>query len=179
MSKALTYYPIAKLVEWKHNPRTIDEDDKERLKKQLLDLGQYKPIIIVEEDSYAIVLGGNMRLTALRELVDEGHDEFANVWVSIVEADTDERKLKYALSDNDRAGRYNEDQLATLVGDFGGTEMYEDYRVDTGYTATLDSIGERYDMSEEHKGEAAGKSKEKEVSFIATEKKCPKCGYEY
>lgn len=174
---ALTYYPIGELVTWKNNPRVLDEEDKERLKKQLLDLGQYKPLLVTIEDGFGVVLGGNMRLTVMQELADEGHTEFEKVWVSVVEANTDERKLKYALSDNDRAGRYNESQLTKLVRDAGGTEMFEDYRIDTGYATTLDSIGERYDMTKE--GEEEKEAKEKEVNFIATKKECPKCGFQF
>lgn len=103
------YRKLSTLKNWEKNPRSIKEADFERLKKQLEELGEYKPLLITSDGT---VLGGNMRLRAMKEL---GWDE---VWVSVVEADTEEEKLKYALSDNDRAGFYDQDAIANMMGNF-------------------------------------------------------------
>lgn len=140
---------IDDLVGWEKNPRTISESDKERLKKQLLRLKQYKPLLGVEEGGKVVILGGNMRLEAIRDLVKEGHDEFEDVWVSIVDAPDEKMKLEYALSDNDRAGSYDEKMLGSLVRSVDDFPV-QDYYVDIGSPIMLDTIigfGEAEDVN--------------------------------
>jgi hypothetical protein len=105
---------IDKLREWEKNPRTISKENFERLKNQIKELGEYKPLIITKDGT---VLGGNMRLKAYREL------GYKKVWVSIVEAETDEEKLKYALSDNDQLGEYQKDELIKLINNFPNLDL--------------------------------------------------------
>lgn len=100
---------IERVKPWAKNPRGIKRDDFERLKKQIRDLGEYKPLLCYEEGGEYVVLGGNMRLRAYRELGVKEVD------ISIVEAPSEARKIQFALSDNDRAGFYEEDKLAELV----------------------------------------------------------------
>ena len=92
---------LSTLKNWDKNPRSIKDKDFQRLKKQIQKLGQYKPLIITQE---GVVLGGNMRLRAYREL------GLKDIWVSIIDASTEEKKLEYALSDNDRAGFYDSER---------------------------------------------------------------------
>lgn len=97
---------VAELTNWKDNPRTIDKKEMERLKKQIQKLGVYKTLIVNQQN---IVLGGNMRLVALKSL---GIDE---VMCSIVATDNTAQMLEYALSDNDQAGLTDEEKVAELV----------------------------------------------------------------
>lgn len=100
---------IDTLHEWKDNPRNISPKDFERLKGQISKLGQYKPLLITKDNE---VIGGNMRLKAYREL------GIKDVWVSVVEPKNENEKLEYALSDNDRAGYYDDDMLANLIPNY-------------------------------------------------------------
>jgi len=100
---------VSELKPWDRNPRSIDDASLKRLKGQLQKFKQYKPLIINQDN---IVLGGNMRLRAMREL---GINE---VWVSVVETANEAEMIEYALSDNDRAGKYEQDLLNGLVVDF-------------------------------------------------------------
>jgi len=105
---------------WENNPRTITKEAFERLKKQIAELEPYKPLLINEE---GIVLGGNMRLRAFREM---GINE---IECSVVKAPTEELKLKYALSDNDQVGKTDAEVLANLIGsipdiDFSNYAVY-------------------------------------------------------
>lgn len=118
------------LKEWDKNPRSISKDGFERLKKQIQRLGQYKPLIITQD---GIVLGGNMRMKAYREL------GINDIWVSVVDAPTEEKKIEFALSDNDRAGKYEGDQLANLIGNFPDIE-WGDYAVDIKPPIGLDDL---------------------------------------
>jgi hypothetical protein len=161
---------LLSLREWDKNPRSIKAKDFERLKKQIQELGQYKPLVITED---GIVLGGNMRLRAYRELGIE------NVWVSVVRADTAEKKLEYALSDNDRAGFYDEDLLANLSGEFSDF-TWEDYAVDLKQPQTLDQLIDGFkEIKEDEVPEVAGGepiSRLGEVYQLGKWIICPKCG---
>jgi DNA modification methylase len=97
------------LHEWKDNPRNIKEGDFTRLKGQIARLGQYKPLLITPDGT---VIGGNMRLRAYREL------GVTDIWVSIIEPKDKNQMLEYALSDNDRAGYYDDDMLANLIPNY-------------------------------------------------------------
>ncbi len=122
------------LTNWDKNPRSIKKQDFERLKKQIKELGQYKPLLITKD---GIVLGGNMRLRAYKELGIE------DVWVSVVDAPTEEKKLEYALSDNDRAGYYDNDLLANLVPEYPDFD-WKDYAVDLKPPANLGDLVEQF-----------------------------------
>jgi DNA modification methylase len=129
-------WDIDKLHEWDKNPRTISKENFERLKNQIKELGEYKPLLITKDGT---VLGGNMRLKAYREL------GYKKVWVSIVEANTEEEKIKYALSDNDQLGEYQKDDLANLVGSFPDLDL-------SNFTIQLDKpkpLGELIDEFKE------------------------------
>jgi len=79
-----------------------------------------------------------MRLRALKEM------GIKEVDISIVSADTEAKKIKYALSDNDRAGEYDEQQLAELVYPHIEEINLEEYKVDLGEAATLADVIEDY-----------------------------------
>ena len=82
---------------WPKNPRIAEDKDLERLKKQIKELGVYKPLLVTPDGE---ILGGNMRFKMLKELVKEDPIKYEFVWVSVVDAWTDSERLKYALSDN-------------------------------------------------------------------------------
>jgi DNA modification methylase len=119
-STPATFRDVNTLHNWEHNPRTVTKQGLERLIKQIKKLGVYKPLLITEDGT---VLGGNMRLQALQQMGEK------KVWVSVVKAKTEEEKIEYALSDNDRVGKYEADQLANLIGNFPEVE-WADYSVD-------------------------------------------------
>lgn len=132
---------IDKLRNWDNNPRSISPEGMERLKKQITKLGQYKPLLITADGT---VLGGNMRLRAYREL------KMTDIWVSIVEAETEESKIEFALSDNDRAGKYEADDLANLIGNFP-TVDWADYSIDITDPTLISSLMDAYaENGEEH-----------------------------
>lgn len=125
-----TTKPVSELKNWDRNPRQIDKKDFERLKRQIKRLGQYKPLLITEDN---VVIGGNMRL---RAYIDLG---IAEAWVSVVPAKTPKEILEYALSDNDRAGSYDEELLAELLTEQPDFNL-EDYRVDLGKLTDLKDL---------------------------------------
>lgn len=121
---------LSELKGWDRNPRGIKKDDFERLKRQIERLGQYKPLLV---NSDGVVLGGNMRMKAFGELkIDE-------VWVSVVDAETEQKMVEYALSDNDRSGFYQEESLAELIASNPGIDL-EEFKVDLGHALTIGEV---------------------------------------
>lgn len=126
-------YKISRLKNWNKNPRSIKKDAFERLKKQIQKLGQYKPLLITPDGT---VLGGNMRLRAYKDL------GITDIWVSIVEPKTESEMMEYSLSDNDRAGFYDEDLLANIMPELElDMSMYAVDLEEPTLLSDLDSIG--------------------------------------
>lgn len=158
--------PISDVNVWEKNPRNIKTKDFERLKRQIKELGIYKPLICVRENGRFVTLGGNMRLRALKDMGIEEID------ISIVKAETEAQRIKYALSDNDRAGEYDEQQLAELVYPHIEEINLEDFKVDLGYSVSIKNVLEEFGPD--------FIPKEKEVDEnLPTENECPKCGYKW
>ena len=126
--------PISKITVWKENPRRIKKRDFDRLKKQIQTLGLYKPLICYKENGQYVVLGGNMRLPALREL---GYTE---VDISVVDAKTPAKRLEYALSDNDRAGEPDDQALAELIFPVKDVLDLDAFRFDMGNTISIENL---------------------------------------
>jgi len=130
--------PIASVLPWDKNPRGIKTKDYERLKKQILKLGVYKPLLAYEEKGKYVVLGGNMRIRALKDM------GLKEVDISVVKPKTEAEKVEFALSDNDRAGFYEEDKLAELVYPHIKDIELGDFKVDLGEALDLKQVVERY-----------------------------------
>jgi hypothetical protein len=142
--------PISSVVPWDKNPRGIKTEDFERLKKQILKLGVYKPLVCYRNGKKYVVLGGNMRIRALQEL---GVQE---VEISLVMPKTEAERIEYALSDNDRAGYYEEDKLAELVFPYMAQLNLDEFRVDIGRSVDLKSLLDQFGPDDEMKrGELA------------------------
>jgi len=145
------YANINDLANWKKNPRSITKDSFERLKKQIQRLGKYKPLLITND---GIVVGGNMRIRALRALgiktvqvtVIEFHNDGGKYYATIDgerEGDAlfnspEEGMMEYSLSDNDRAGFYDDDLLANLMPEFDIN--WADYAIDLHRPVTIDEL---------------------------------------
>ena len=130
--------PVSQVVPWDKNPRGIKTADFERLKKQILTLGVYKPLVAYKDGEQYVVLGGNMRIRALKSL------GVTEVDVSLVKPKTEADKVKIALSDNDRAGFYEEERLAELVLPHLEDINVSDFKVDIGEPLDLRSLLERF-----------------------------------
>jgi DNA modification methylase len=118
-------WKIDRLYEWDKNPRTIDQKGFARLKRQLQTnrdrYGKFlfKPLLINKD---GIVIGGNMRLRALREL---GAEE---VEVSVIPTENEREMLDIALKDNDNAGKTEKEGLLSLIEEYPELKL-DDYAV--------------------------------------------------
>lgn len=138
-------WPIEELKEWDKNPRKPTKTGIENLKKQITDLGQYKPMLINTNPKVApigSVAGGNMRLKALRELGTP------KVWVIPIAFKNEAEMIKVALSDNDRAGVYVEDSLLELVKGLSSIDL-QTYSVDLKEAPLLYTLTSNTSLSSE------------------------------
>lgn len=107
-----TLAAVADLQPWADNPRKVQDPDIDRLQNQLETLGQYKPLLVAVNTDVVpdgTVVGGNMRIQAVQNL------DWDEVWVSLLSPEDEDELVEYALSDNDRIGYYDDDQMAALL----------------------------------------------------------------
>lgn len=194
-----TYAKLNDLKNWEKNPRGIKVENFEKLKKQLLKLGQYKPLLIMND---GITLGGNMRLRGyqylLQELSEVGSPDALTkkyglfgdeaeraketidaiqkgIWVSIVTPKDEKEKLEYALSDNDRAGYYEMDSVMNILSEFPEDDFIKDYSIEVGDPLNLSELVafENKDSDELNK-EVDPNDLGKNLNVT-----CPRCGFEF
>lgn len=124
---------ISDLTNWENNPRSVLEEDMERLKGQISKLGVYKTLLVNQDNT---VLGGNMRLRAFQML---GVEE---VMCGIVATKNPGEMLEYALSDNDQAGTTDEQKLAELATLY--PIQQEMYKVQVAPLVNLESLLDKF-----------------------------------
>lgn len=145
------YKNISELKEWEKNPRTIRDDDYKLLRKNIRELGMFKPLLVMPD---GVVLGGNMRLKAYREM------GYTDIWVSAVDFKSEqdgfvayldgvrvenekkepvrvfkskeEAMFIYAMADNNRAGETKKDLVTRLLSDYKISESDLDMKIDFG-----------------------------------------------
>ena len=92
-----------------NNPRLIKDDKFKKLVKSIQDfpkMMELRPIVINEHN---IVLGGNMRLAALKEL---GYKDIPDDWVKNAKDLTQEQQNEFIIKDNVGFGEWDWDILA-------------------------------------------------------------------
>lgn len=132
------YRKLSSLIINEQNPRGIKNKDFDRLKKQIQKLGMYKPVLINPQGK---VLGGNMRLRAYKELGIE------DIWVSVVNPKDKTEEMEYILSDNDRAGYWEEQDLAEIITNLPELELGT-YAIDVGEPKDLNDFMREFSPEE-------------------------------
>jgi hypothetical protein len=88
--KTYTDYPL--LSKWARNPKYLLKEDHDRTENQILDLGQYKPLLVLAEEANVkgevfpegAVIGGNGRHQIYGEQIEKGETKFSKPWVSLL-----------------------------------------------------------------------------------------------
>jgi hypothetical protein len=93
------------------NPRRIGKVEMERLVKSLQDFPEMLELREIIIDEYNIILGGNMRYRALKQI---GEKECI---AKIVTGLTADQKREFIIKDNSSFGQYDMDALANLWSD--------------------------------------------------------------
>lgn len=154
------------IIPWNKNPKFIEDIDLEKLKNQIKELDVYKPLVVAFNDTNAIILGGNQRFKALKELAKENPEKYKYVWVSLVECINDEERLKYALSDNLSLGKYKKEELYEIIKPLAnqGT-LFNDYGIEISNTQSLMDFCEDFIMGEEEVKKRSMKNTMKELKI--------------
>lgn len=105
------YIQVKKLENWGKNPREIDDRMFRHLCDYLQKHGQLSPLLVDSRDRKT-VLGGNMRLKAMKKM---GWDKAE---VKVIEIKSDEEAIEVALLDNAAFGKYLLPKLAELKVNF-------------------------------------------------------------
>jgi len=107
------------------NPRTISKRDMDRLVKSLTEFPDMLSIREIVVDEKMTVLGGNMRLQALKKA--GAKDCIAKIVSGLTEA----QKREFVIKDNGSMGEWNMDELANMWSDLPladwGVDLPEDW----------------------------------------------------
>ena len=106
MNVEIRTVPLSQIELNPNNPRTIYNRDMERLVKSLTDFPEMMELREIVVDENMVVLGGNMRLLALRKI---GADECV---AKIVTGLSEEQKKEFIIKDNVGFGEWEWDVLA-------------------------------------------------------------------
>ena len=132
----IDHLPIGQLHGFDDNPRTIDDDGRERLRRSLERFGLYKPLLCWRDESdRAVVIGGNQRLGVLREMSPDRV-------VPVVWFDGDRNAARLvAMRDNNSDGEWDWSALPSFVaqldelGDLALTGFNDDTIADLQHVA--------------------------------------------
>lgn len=91
-----------------NNPRIIKDDKFEKLKKSIQDFPKMMELRPMVVNSDNIVLGGNMRLKALKEL---GYKEVPDEWVKSADELTEDEQRQFIIKDNIGFGEHDWEML--------------------------------------------------------------------
>lgn len=134
---------ISDLRNWEKNPREIAYSQFALLKDYITKYGLLKPLLVDGRDNVT-VLGGNMRLKALKDL---GYSE---VEVKVIPIEDDKEALEVAMIDNSSFGVYVKSKLKDLSDDM--TEKLKRIQLDIRPIELEDLLAEKK-AKEDGKGE--------------------------
>ena len=144
-----------------NNPRVIKDDKFQKLVKSIQEfpkMMELRPMVINSDN---IVLGGNMRLKALKEL---GYKDIPDSWVKRAEDLTDDEQRRFIIADNVGFGEHDWEMLANEwdmdelsdwgldIPDFAIPEVLEaqedDFDVPEGGIETDIVLGDLFEIGE-------------------------------
>jgi len=96
------------------NPRIIKDAQFERLKKSIQEFPEMMVLRPIVVDGEGIVLGGNMRLEAIKAL---GQKDIPDEWVKRAGELTEAQKEEFIVKDNSGFGEWDWDALANAWDD--------------------------------------------------------------
>jgi len=144
------------------NPRVLRDDKFAKLKQSISEFPKMlslRPMVIDENN---MILGGNMRLRALKDL---GYTEIEDAWVKRSSDLTEEEKQRFIIADNVAFGEWDWD---TLANDWD-SEQLSDWGLDVWKQETdVDySILDEEDVSEQLSDMTDGVKKAIQIEFEA------------
>lgn len=136
MSKTMKKIQIDLIKENPNNPRFITDSKFKKLVKSIKKFPQMlekRPIVV---DENMVVLGGNMRLKACKEV------GLKEVWISIAKDWTDEQKREFVVKDNIGFGQWDWD----LLGNEWADNQLEDWGLDIPDLIDVDDLDTDFEL---------------------------------
>jgi hypothetical protein len=128
--------PIGKIKPNPNNPRVIKDDKFKKLVQSLKDLPEMAAVRPIVVNADMIVLGGNMRLKAMKEA------GWKNVPVEVVDWD-EEKQRQFIIKDNAGFGEWDWEMLANEWD----SEQLTDWGLDLpGFDLNADNLGESFTL---------------------------------
>ena len=152
----MEYRKVTDLKLLENNPRTITEEQFDKLKKSIKDNKDYfeaRPIILSDRTGELVVIAGNQRLKAAKALNIEEVPTF------LLKGLTEQREKEIIIRDNVENGDWDYDILSS------------DWNVEDLNSWGIDNINFSIDDLEDIEQEAEDKETEKKLF------KCPCCGH--
>jgi ParB-like chromosome segregation protein Spo0J len=147
------------LKDFPGNPRIMSEHEKEKLKNSIKEFGIVDPLIVDEDN---VVIGGNQRLQAIKEL------QIDSVPIRKITGLSNIKKKVLNLALNKISGHFEEIQLNQLL-----TEI----KLEDELLLSLTGFDEK-ELELLKKVEFFAREKEFDEN-IKTDTECPKCGYKW
>lgn len=148
----MQFVPIEKIKPSPNNPRVIRDEKFKKLVKSIEefpDMLNKRPLIVfTDKDQNFVVLGGNMRLKALKEL------KYKSVPVILADDWTEEQKAEFLIKDNLGFGEWNWNEL----NESWDSELLEEWGLDLPNYMKEETDLEDF-FEEEPKSETKSKSK--------------------
>lgn len=152
---------LSKIKQNPNNPRVIKDDKFAKLVKSISEfpkMMELRPMVINDDN---IVLGGNMRLKALKEL---GYDEIPDTWIKKAKELTDDEQRRFIIADNVGFGEHDWEMLAN---EWNADEL-SDWGINVPSFGAEDidySILDEQDLSKELADKAGGVKKAIQIEF--------------
>lgn len=118
MCRVENYMSVEKLKFYPNNPRSIRPDRLEALKESIIERGFYQPILIWKKGN--VVLAGNHRLVAVRELINDGWefvspDGKKNVLPVVVENVSENQAKAILFETNNNYAEWIDEKLKSAI----------------------------------------------------------------
>lgn len=156
----IVYRKTADMEKLGGNPRYIYDDDMARLKQSIKDNPDYfecRPIILSDRTGSLVIIAGNMRYEAARQL---GMEEVPTV---LMHGLSENREKEIVIRDNISNGRWDYDILANE--NWGTTEELGEWGLDISFMGNGEEEGNLDNFFEDAKD---AKENEKEKDLVVT-----------
>lgn len=115
-AQGAAYAPLDEFVWFQGELKVLSEQNYEKLKYQILELGFSEPVSVWIDGNDLKLLNGHQRILTLKKMRDEGY-RIPHVPYSVVEAENEEQARRKVLSLTSHFGKITESGLAQFIHD--------------------------------------------------------------
>lgn len=174
-SKGAAYAPLDEFIWFQGDLKNLPEENYEKLKKQIIELGFSEPVTVWIDGEKLKLLNGHQRVLTLQKMRDDGW-RIPHIPYSVVEAKDENEAKRKVLSLTSQFGVLSQEGIADFIHETPITisEINDSFVFPGLVLPDLEPIADKITVDvREHTRELA------EDDFQKFEHKCPKCGFEY